>query len=422
MNVQLAAWFVHPVTLLLGLTAAGLALVVLEALAAALGEMGNVRFQGLLEDHPALIPTGSREPAVHLSQVLDALRWLELAALGVVWLLISRVGAWSTPGRLTASIVVPVLGVVLARLLARSLSEERVATLLRLVRPGLRALLSTLARRSGPEPGVFEDEEEEVSEREIQAFLDVGEAAGIFEEEEGELLGSLVEFFDTTVREVMTPRTDMVAVAESTGFDELLAIFAETRRSRIPVYRDTVDHIQGVVHVKSVVEHLRNGERPSAGALARECLVVPEAKKLGDLLRDFQQSHQQMAIVVDEYGGTAGLVTLEDVLEEIVGEIRDEHEAGEPPEWQEVGDGVYRLQGRAPLELLEELFGVEVDEEGVDTVGGLVFARHGTVPERGVVVEDRNLGLRFEVEEVDERRVAAVLVARAPAAGETTGD
>jgi len=418
-NVQLAAWFVHPVTLLLGLAAAGMALVILEALATALGDMGNVRFQGLLEDHPSLLPTGATEPPVHLSQVLDALRWLELACAGAVWLLIPRLVGGGAPRRIALAAGIPILAVVVARLLARSLTEEHLAALLRVVRPALRGLLRTVARRPGPEGGPVEDEEEEVSEREIQAFLDVGEAAGIFEEEEGELLGSLVEFFDTTVREVMTPRTDMVAVPRTTSFDELLAIFAETHRSRIPVYEGTVDHIQGVVHVKSVVEHLKNGDRPAAGELARECLVVPEAKKLGDLLRDFQQQHQQMAIVVDEYGGTAGLVTLEDVLEEIVGEIRDEHEAGEPPEWQQVREGVFRLQGRAPLEVLEELFGVEVDEEEVDTVGGLVFARYGTVPETGAEVVDEGLGLRFVVEQVDERRVAAVLVERLAGQGET---
>ncbi len=421
MNVQLAAWFAHPVTLLLGLLAASLALVVLEVVAAALGSMGNVRFQGLLEDHPALLPSGEADPPVHLSQVLDALRWMEMGAVGVVWLLVPRLADRMLLRWLGLAVGVPFLAVAAARFVARRLSEERLAALLVLVRPALRGLLATAARRSDGESGPADDEEEEVSEREIQAFLDVGEAAGIFEEEEGELLGSLVEFFDTTVREVMTPRTDMVAVPTGTPFDELLNIFAETHRSRIPVYHPTVDHIQGVVHVKSVVEHLRDGDRPPAGELARECLVVPEAKKLGDLLRDFQQRHQQMAIVVDEYGGTAGLVTLEDVLEEIVGEIRDEHEAGEPPEWEEVREGVYRLQGRAPLEVLEELFGVEVDEEEVDTVGGLVFARHGTVPGQGTEVVDGGLGLRFVVERVDERRVATVLVERAGGA-EDAGD
>ena len=115
-----------------------------------------------------------------------------------------------------------------------------------------------------------------------------------------------------------------------------------------------------------------------------------------------------MAIVVDEYGGTSGLVTLEDILEEIVGEIEDEHDPKSPPEWQEISPGVYRLQGRASLEVLQELLGVEVDEDDVDTVGGLVFARHGTVPEAGAEVVDEAHGLVFTVDEMDERRIVSV--------------
>ena len=164
--------------------------------------------------------------------------------------------------------------------------------------------------------------------------------------------------------------------------------------------------------MKNLVEHRLEGSEPSVAELARECLVVPESKPLGELLRDFQQEYQQMAIVVDEYGGTSGLVTLEDILEEIVGEIEDEHDRKQPPEWQELNPGVFRLQGRAPLEVLQELLGIEVDEEDMDTVGGLVFARHGTVPDAGTEVVDEAYGLVFTVEEMDERRIVSVTVRR----------
>jgi magnesium and cobalt transporter len=136
--------------------------------------------------------------------------------------------------------------------------------------------------------------------------------------------------------------------------------------------------------------------------------VVPESKELGELVRDFQRERQQMAIVVDEYGGTSGLVTLEDVLEEIVGDIQDEHEERQPPEWEELAPGVYRLQGRAGIELLTELYGVDVSEDDFDTIGGLVFSRHGTVPEAGVTVEDPGHGLGFTVDEMDGRRIVSV--------------
>ncbi len=422
MTSELAMWLANPVTLALALGFAGLLFLLLEILAGGLGELGNVRFQGLLEDNPGLLRTGSDERQLQLSRVLDAIRWAEVIALSLIWVLAIVLRRGASPWRLAWGLAVPLVAVGLARLTRRSITEEGLARLLRGLRPLVAPLLALVARGNradvAPAP---EDDEEEASEREIQAFLDVGEAAGLFEEDEGELLESLVEFFDTTVREVMTPRTDMVAVEETTPFDELLGVFAETHRSRIPVYRETIDDVKGVVHVKSVVEHFRAGTRPCAGELAWDCLVVPESKELGDLLREFQREHQQMAIIIDEYGGTAGLVTLEDVLEEIVGEIRDEHEAGEPPEWRALGDGRFRLQGRVPLETLEELFGVTVDDDEVDTVGGLVFARYGTMPETGAVVSEESLGLRFVVEEVEGRRITSLLVERLDA-GEEDGD
>ena len=412
MSTELALWVSNPVTLALVMALAGLLFLLLEVAAGGLGDLGNVRFQGLLEDNPGLLPMGGGEQQLQLSRVLDAIRWAEILVLSVIWALV--VGLWGggSPWRLGWGVGIPLAAAVVARLARRGATEEGLARLLRALRPLVAPLLAlTGGGGSGSSPAA-EDDEEEASEREIQAFLDVGEAAGLFEEEEGELLESLVEFFDTTVREVMTPRTDMIAVEEGTGFDELVDLFAETHRSRIPVYRETIDDVRGVVHVKSVVEHVRAGTRPSAGELAWDCLVVPESKELGELLREFQREHQQMAIIIDEYGGTAGLVTLEDVLEEIVGEIRDEHEAGEPPEWRALPDGRYRLQGRAPLEVLEELFGVTVDDDEVDTVGGLVFARYGTVPEPGAVVTEEGLGLVFTVEEVEGRRITSLVVER----------
>jgi len=210
----------------------------------------------------------------------------------------------------------------------------------------------------------------------------------------------------------MTPRTEMVAVPDTDSFRDLLRQFAETHKSRIPLYHETVDRIVGVVHVKKLIKYGLKGTEPPITELARPCLVVPENKPLGDLLRDFQGRHQQMAIVVDEYGGTSGLVTLEDILEEIVGEIEDELDPRQPPDWQSLGDGVFRLQGRALLDVLDELFGIQVDAGDVDTVGGLVFSIHGTVPDAGTRVRDENNGLVFTVEAMDERRVESVTVRR----------
>ena len=407
MSSGLVVWLSHPVTLSLAGLMLMLLFSVIELLLRALAELGNVRFQGILEEHPGLFLVG--EVGVHLSRLLDVLRWLQLACLGLLWLVVFRYPGLDGWSAIAVGAVLPVALMVLVRTVIGSLSEDAVALLMRVMRP-LVAPLVRLSPRS--RLALAEDEEEEASEAEIQAYLEAGEAAGIFEGEEGEYVESLVDFFDTVVREVMTPRTEMVTVADTDSYRELLEVFAETHKSRIPVYHETVDRIVGVAHVKSLVKHLLRGSEPSVAELARECPVVPESKALGELLSDFQQQHQQMAIVVDEYGGTSGLVTLEDILEEIVGEIQDEHDAKQPPRSDASARGPNRLQGRAPLEVLEELFAVEVDEEDVDTVGGLVFSRFGTVPKPNTEVEDPSRGLRFMVEEMDERRIVSVTVQR----------
>ncbi len=407
MKEGLVAWIAHPVTLAIAGAAVSVLFVIIELLLRSLTQLGNVRFQGMLEEHPGLFGTAA---PVHVSRLVDVLRWLQLGCLGLLWLVVFRYPGLDLKPAIILAVAVPVVLGILARAAFRPLSEDSVTVLLRLVRPLTGPLVAVIVRVSPAMAPPPEDEEEEASEAEIQAYLEAGEAAGIFEGDEGEIVESLVDFFDTVVREVMTPRTEMVVVADTDSYRDLLEVFAQNHKSRIPVYHETVDRITGVVHVKNLVKHGLRGAEPAVAELARECLVVPETKELGELLRDFQRQHQQMAIVVDEYGGTSGLVTLEDILEEIVGEIQDELDPNEPPEWQELSLGIYRLQGRAPLELLDELLGVEADEDDVDTVGGLVFSRHGTVPEPGTEVVDEIHGLVFTVEEMDERRIVSVTV------------
>ena len=410
MSEGLATWLNHLVTITLLVTVMTVLFAVSELLLRSLAELGNVRFQGILEENPNLF--GGRT-GIQVSHIIDVGRWLQLALLGILWLLVARFPSVGGGEKLVAVVALPMVLIAAAHFVFRPLSEDAITVLLRLMGPPAAPLVSVLVSR-GPSVAAppSEDEEEEASEAEIQAYLEAGEEAGIFESEEGEFVESLVDFFDTVVREVMTPRTEMVTVSDEDGFRDLLRIFAESHKSRIPVYHDTIDRIIGVVHVKNLVDHRLEGTEPSVAELARECLVVPESKPLGELLRDFQREFQQMAIVVDEYGGTSGLVTLEDILEEIVGEIEDEHDPKSPPEWQELGGGVYRLQGRASLEVLQELLDVEVDEDDVDTVGGLVFSRHGTVPETGAEVADEINGLLFVVDEMDGRRIVSVTVRR----------
>lgn len=413
MNAHIASWLVHPVTLALAAVVLGLLLLVVEILSRSLAEMGNVRFQGMLEDNKKLLPVDG-ETVLHLSRLMDVLRWLELVCVGLLWLVLFRMVRGDRVLAMALAVVVPLLLVTVSRTLVGSISEDRVATLVRIVRPLVWPPVSVIARLSpGPqEPVAEDDDDEEVSERELRAYLQAGHAAGIFEREDTEIVESLVDFFDTVVREVMTPRTDMVALPDTATVEEALDAFATSSKSRIPLFHETIDQVIGVVHVKNLVKHLRTGDPVSLSELTHPCLVVPESKELGELLRDFQRERQQMAIVVDEYGGTSGLVTLEDVLEEIVGEIQDEHEPSQPPEWEEVEPGVHRLQGRAPLELLTQLYNVDVSGDDIDTVGGLVFSKHGTVPEAGAEVADPGHGLVFTVDEMDGRRIVSVTVRR----------
>ncbi len=422
MNGDGFGWLGHPVTLGLLALVSALLFAVTEILLRSLAEIGNVRFQGMIEGKTRPLPLDGDDP-FHLSRLLDVLRWFQVVTIGALWLVLLWIPAFDRTTAVTLCIVVPIALVVLSRVTVGALGEDATALLLRLIRPFVAFPVRLLARfGSHPTMPQAEAEEEEASDREIRAYLETGQAAGIFESDEGEFVESLVDFFDTVVREVMTPRTEMVAVPEEASLTDVLETIATSHKSRIPVYQETVDRVIGVVHVKNLVKYALGETQPPLAELMHECLVIPESKPLGELLRDFQQRHQQMAIVVDEYGGTSGLVTLEDVLEEIVGEIQDEHEPVQPPEWIELAPGVYRLQGRAPLELLDELYGVEIVEDEVDTIGGLVFARHGTVPEAGAVVEDPAAGLSYTVDEMLDRRIVSVTVRRlAPATGEQAG-
>lgn len=254
-----------------------------------------------------------------------------------------------------------------------------------------------------------EGEEGEASDEEIEAFIDVGTREGILEPEEGEWLWGIVGLGDKQARSVMTPRIDMICAPVDSGFDALAERFIESGHSRIPIFEDSVDHIIGILHIRDVLRAVRSPEPLAVRGLLKPALFIPETKPLGELLRELQARFQQVAIVVDEYGGTSGIVTVEDLVEEIVGEIMDEHEAL-VAELEPLGDGAYRLDGRAHIELLDELFGVEIEDPEYETVSGLILTVLGRVPRTGETVESH--GLRFIVGAVEDRRIHTVRVER----------
>jgi len=239
----------------------------------------------------------------------------------------------------------------------------------------------------------------------LAAPADAAQDEGAISQEEGrELLQSIVDFTETIVREVMTPRPDIVAVRSDTTQQDLRSIFREEQYSRMPVYRENLDNIIGIVFVKDLVA-LPQGADPPLTTLMRSAYFVPESKRVSELLKEMQRRQAQMAIVVDEYGGTAGLVTVEDLLEEIVGEIRDEYDV-ESETVTDEGDGVFLFSGKVSVDEVRDRLGVEIEREGFETVGGYLLSHLGRMPYVGEVVEFDDLA--FEVVEVERRRITRV--------------
>jgi CBS domain containing-hemolysin-like protein len=249
-----------------------------------------------------------------------------------------------------------------------------------------------------------------VSEEEIRSMAEVGHEEGSIEAGEKELILSIFEFGDTIVREVMVPRPDIVSIDDDKTLRDVQALVLEYGYSRIPVYHDELDNVVGLVYAKDVLKavHQGNQDMPLADVV-REAHFVPESKKVADLLREMQQEKFHIALVTDEYGSVSGLVTLEDLLEELVGEITDEYDR-EEPEMVDLGEGAYRVDGRASIDDVEELLDLELPHDGWDTIGGLMLGLLGSIPEEGEEVEFQNI--TFKAEKVTRRRVAKVLITR----------
>lgn len=288
---------------------------------------------------------------------------------------------------------------------------EKWTWLLRGLYLGFRPVIPLVARWM-PDPAEREDAQsvlpdQEVTEEEVEAFLDVGTREGILEPEERELVWGIVDFGDKPVRSVMTPRIDMVACSVGATLESLSDQFVRSAHTRIPVYRNTIDEIVGIVHVRDLLVGLRAATPPTVEELAHPALLIPETRLLKDVLRDLRARRQQIAIVINEWGGTEGLVTIQDLLEQIVGEIPDEHGPAKAGEKQ-LEDGSYLLEGRADLEDLAERFGFRPEQRdpSISTLGGWLTQHQGRVPETGEVVEES--GFRFEVLRSDGRRVTSV--------------
>jgi CBS domain containing-hemolysin-like protein len=313
-------------------------------------------------------------------------------------------------------VIVLVIVVLFRQLLPRLMSQNHPERTLWLLLPVFQLLyrplsvlvapISLLLRRARrEEPGQEISEQDE--DTEIQAFIDVGEAEGIIEGGEGELIQNIIEFSDTLVTEIMRARPQIVAIESSATVADARRLIMESKYSRIPVYRDQIDNIEGIVYVRDLLAFCEGDRlnRPVTEC-TRPAYFVPESKPVRQLLEDMQKAKVQLAMVINEYGGVAGLVTVEDIIEEILGEIEDEDETAMESEIVKVDDDSYLVDGRAEIRKVELLYGKEVQVDDFTTIAGLIISELGRVPAAGEKLEYK--GLEFEVVEADSKRVNRV--------------
>lgn len=305
-----------------------------------------------------------------------------------------------------------VLRQVVPRLIVRNNTDKKLLLLLPTVRP-LFAIASVFFPASSSDqtkeaqtidstttPDSDNDEDDQLS-----ALMEVGEAEGIIEEGERELIETMVEFGETLASEIMTPRTEICGVSVGTTIKDARDVIINEKYSRLPVYRDSIDNIEGMVYVRDLLSALATGQKENAvETIMRQAFFVPETKTAADLLKSMQANHVQFAVVIDEYGGVAGVVTVEDILEEIVGEIEDEDIEGEEIiEIVEGDSGYWDVLGSTEIEKIERIVDLELEDEEYNTIAGLVISEAGYVPKVGDVLDLR--GLNIEVLRADEKRL-----------------
>jgi CBS domain containing-hemolysin-like protein len=385
----------------------------------AITRTNRVRAFRLLEEDrrgAAALSRIADDPAPYLNVVL--LLTL-LATIGGTTLATSlAVRHFHRAGEIVSTIVMTIVLFVFAEVTPKTFAiqqTERVGLLTaptlvfvtRLVGPfakGLLRLANAIMPGKGLKQGPY------ITEQELRASAEVASEEGEIEDEEKELIHSIFEFGDTIVREVMVPRPDVVAIEDDKTLRDVQALVLEHGYSRVPVFKEDLDDVVGIVYAKDVLKALHQGKQDMPlRDVVREPHYIPETKKVAELLREMQRDKFHIALVTDEYGSVSGLVTLEDLLEELVGDIADEYDR-EEPELVQVADGLYRVSGKASIDDVNDLLDVELPDEEWDTVAGLLLELFGRIPKDGDEVDFQ--GLSFTAEQVQGRRIAQVLIAR----------
>ena len=340
---------------------------------------------------------------------------VSVVATSIAFSLMGRGGEWAA--FLATALVLLIIAEIAPKTLAARYADRLVlivagpiSALMRIFTPLIRVLSLVATALVRPFGGHITPRAPLVTQEQLRFLVQVGEEEGVIEQEEREMIHSVFEFGDTVVREVMRPRVDISAVPADATLNRALALMTERGHSRLPVYEGTIDHVLGVVYMRDLIPALRHGrlDQP-VSELKRPPFFVPESKKVDELFKEMQQKKVSMAIVLDEYGGTAGLVTVEDLLEEIVGEIQDEYDLEEKP-IQLVDDRTAVVNARIHLDEVSELLGVRLPQDEVDTVAGLVYSLFGRVPTPGERIELPGIELR--VEKTLGQRITRVRITR----------
>lgn len=330
---------------------------------------------------------------------------LALSATGLLW--------WQV--LVLAAVLVTAVAVVLVRHLPRTLGRRHPVGTLLLTSGWLSAARLVTAPLRSTGAGI--SDQHDLTDDELREIVDRVSESEHMEDEEREMFRSVLELGETITRAVMVPRTDMITLASGTPLRKAMSLFLRSGYSRVPVVGRSVDDVLGVLYLKDVVRHAHlhaGSDDEPVDALCRTPVFVPESKPVDDLLREMQQGAFHMAMVVDEFGGIAGLVTIEDALEEIVGELTDEHDRS-TPDVEEVADGVFRVPSRLPVDELGELFDLTLDDDDVDSAGGLLAKALGKVPLQGSSAVVAGLELTADRVEGRRRQVATLLVRRSEA-------
>lgn len=388
----------------------------------AITAVGKGKLMALQERHPSrrrLLDWLSGDPQRALTVTLVANNLVNIAASAVATsMALDLVGE---SGVFLAVVVMTVLIVIFGEILPKSIAIVRSEAVLLVVLPVLRflswvfgpLLWATIAVVRGLGKLIRVDLSPQhafVTREEIEQMVNIGEASGVLEEEERKMIHGIISFEETRAYEIMVPRTDMIALQQDVTVGDAVQVFMTHGHSRVPVFTESFDRIVGILYVKDVISHIVKGNMAdSIEAVMRPALFVPETMRIADLFTLMKNKRVHMAIVVDEYGGTAGVVTLEDLLEEIVGEIQDEYDQEQPP-LQKNADGSYLVQGNVNLEDISEKLRYPFTSEDVESVAGLIISLSGRFPSKGQHVI---YGVwDFEVLDVEDHRVKLLKLLR----------